>query len=60
VLGALRSLQSKKKRSAEKRQETHILSNEAKEKWIDDYVERETTVARKRVQDPETASMQEL
>jgi len=37
-----------------------FLSNEEKEKWFEDYVERETTVARKRVQDAETAIMQEL
>jgi hypothetical protein len=44
----------------EKRQETHFLNNEEKEKWIEDYVEGETAVARKRVQDPDTAIMQEL
>jgi len=36
----------------------HFLSNEVKEKWIEDYVERETAEARKRVQDAETAIMQ--
>jgi len=60
ALGALRSLRSKKRLAAEKRQETHFLNNEEKEKWIEDYVQRETAVARKRVQDPETAIMQEL
>jgi len=59
VLGALRSLWSKKKLSAEKRQKTHFSSNDEKEKWIQDYVERETTVARKWVQDAETAIRQE-
>jgi len=58
-LGALCSLRSKKKLSAETRQETHILSNKEKEKWIEDYVERETAVSRKQVQDTETAIMQE-
>jgi len=43
----MRSLRTKKKLSVEKRQETHFLSNEEKEKWIEDYVERETAVARK-------------
>jgi hypothetical protein len=38
ALGALRSLRSKKKLAAEKRQEMHYLSNEEKEKWIDDFV----------------------
>jgi len=59
ALGAWRSLRSKKKLSVEKQRETHILSNEKKEKWIKDYVDRETTVARKQVQDAETAIMQE-
>ena len=44
---------------AEKQQETHFLSNEEKEKWIEDYVERETTGARKRVEDAEAAVQQE-
>jgi len=59
ALGALRSLRSKKMLAAEKRRETHVLSNEEREKWIEDYVERETAVARQRVQDAETAIMQE-
>ena len=41
-------------------QETHSLSNEEKEKWIDDHLERETTVPRKQVEDTETAIKQEL
>jgi hypothetical protein len=53
ALGALRSMRSKKKLAAEKRQETHFLSNEEKEKGIEDYVEREIAVARKRVEDAE-------
>jgi len=44
---------------AEKRRETHFLSNEEKEKWIEDYVERETAGARKRVVDAEAAVQQE-
>jgi hypothetical protein len=60
ALGALRSLRSKKKLAAEKRRETHFLSNEEKEKWIEDYVERETAGARKRVEDAEAAVQQEL
>jgi len=59
ALGALRSLRSKKKLAAEKRRETHFLNNEEKEKWIDDYVERETAVARKRVEEAEAAVEQE-
>jgi len=48
-------LRSKKKLAAEKRRETHFLNNEEKEKWIEDYVERETAGARKRVEDAEAA-----
>jgi hypothetical protein len=59
VLGALRSLRSKKKLVAEKRPETHYLSNEEKEKWIEEFVERETTGVRKRVEDVEAAVRQE-
>jgi len=59
ALGELRSLRSKKKLAAEKRRETHFLSNEEKEKWIEDYVERETAGARKRVEDAEAAVHQE-
>jgi len=41
------------------RRETHFLSNEEKEKWIEDYVERETAGARNRVEDAESAVQQE-
>ena len=37
----------------------HSLSNVEKEKWIKDYADRETAVARKRVEDAETAIEQE-
>jgi len=47
------------KLAAEKRREKHFLSNEEREKWIEDYVERETAVERKRVHDLMTAMMQE-
>jgi len=60
ALGALHSLRSKKKLGAENRQEMHFLSNEEKEQWIEDFVERETAVARKRVQETETAIMQDM
>jgi len=43
----LHSLRFKKKLAAEKLLERHFLSNEDKEKWIANYVERETTAARK-------------
>jgi hypothetical protein len=59
AVGALRSLRSKKKLVAEKRRETHFLSNEEKDKWIEDYVEEETAAARKRVEDTEGAVQQE-
>jgi len=58
ALGVLRSLRSKKKLAAEKKRETHFLTNEEKQQWIEDYVERETVVARKRVEDAETAIKQ--
>jgi len=58
AVGALRSLRSKKKLAAEQRRETHFLSNEEKEKWIEDYVEREIAGARKRVEDAEAAAQQ--
>jgi len=60
ALAALRSLRSKKTLAAEKRQETHFLTHEEKEKWIEDFVKRETAVARKRVQDAETALMRDM
>jgi len=56
---ALRSLRSKKKLAAEKGREMHYSSNEENEKWIEDYVERETAGARKRVEDAEAAVQQE-
>jgi len=59
ALGALRSLRSKERLAAEKRRETHFLSNEEKETWIEDFVERETSGARKRVEDAEAAVQQE-
>jgi len=37
----------------------HILSNEEKDKWIQDYVETETAGARKLVEDAEAAVQQE-
>jgi len=58
AVGVLRSLRSLKKVAAGRRRETHFLSNKEKEKWIEDYVEGETAVARKRVEDAETAIKQ--
>jgi hypothetical protein len=52
-------LRSKKKLAAEKRRETHFLSHEEKEKWIEDVVERETAGATKRGEDAEEAVQQE-
>jgi hypothetical protein len=59
ALGALHSLRSKMKLAVETQRETHFLSNEENEKWIEDYVERQTAGARKRVQDEETTVQQE-
>ena len=56
--GALRSLRSTKKLAAGKRRETHVSSNREKEKWIKDYVDRETTVTRLWVEDAGTAIKQ--
>jgi len=59
ALGALHSLRFKMKLVVGKRREKHFLSNEEKEKWIEDCVERETAVARKRVEDAEIAIEQQ-
>jgi hypothetical protein len=45
--------------AAEKRRETHFSSNEQKVEWIEEYVERETAGARKRVEDAEAAVQHE-
>jgi len=45
---------------AEKRQETNLLHNVEKVIWIEDYGKRDVAVARKQVQEAETASIQEL
>jgi len=58
-LGELHGLRSKMKISAEKRQKTHFLRNNDKEGWIEDYVERETAGAIKRVEDAEAAVLQQ-
>ena len=46
ALGVLCSLRSETKLGMGKWRETHFLSNEEKQKWIEDDVERETAVAR--------------
>jgi len=60
ALGALRSMRSTKMFDAGKRCEMHFLCNEENEKWIEDYVDRVSAVARKRVEDAETAIKQEV
>jgi hypothetical protein len=55
ALGELRSRRSNKKLAAKKQLGTHFLSNEEKETWIEDYVERETAGARMRIADAEAA-----
>jgi hypothetical protein len=55
----LGSLRSKKKLAVEKRRDTHFLNNEEKEKWIEDYVKRETAEARNRVEDAKATVQQE-
>jgi hypothetical protein len=54
ALGALCSYISNKKLAVENIQETHFLSNEDNEKWIEHYVKRDTAGARKRVVDAES------
>ena len=51
----LRSVWSLKQHVAEKRWEMRVLSNKDKAKWIENYADRETTVARTRVVEAETA-----
>jgi hypothetical protein len=48
-----------KKLAVEKRHDTHLLCNEEEEKWIEDYVVRETAGASKTVEDAEAAGQQE-
>jgi len=55
ALGVLRSLRSNNKLAAGQRRETHFLSHEEKEKWIEHYVESDTAVGTKSVEDAETA-----
>jgi len=57
--GVLCSLRSKKKLAADKWRETHFLNNQMKEKCIEDYVQRETAGATKRVADAEAAVQQQ-
>jgi len=59
ALRALRGIRSKIQLVAERWWEIHFLSNEEKEKWIEDYVERETAGARKRAEDTQAAVQQE-
>jgi len=59
ALGVLDNLQSEMKLLPQQRVDIHIVSNEDEEEWIVDYVDTETTVARKRVQAAETAIMKE-
>ena len=56
---ALPNLRSKQKIVAAKWRLTHFLSNEDQAQWIKEYVDSETAVARKRVEDVETATVQE-
>jgi hypothetical protein len=52
-------MRSKKKIAEEKRQEMHFVSDEEKEKRIEDYLERETAGARKPVEDADGGVQQE-
>jgi len=55
ALGGFCSVRSKQKLVEGRRQETHFVCTQEKGKCIEDYVERETAVARNRVQDADTA-----
>jgi len=57
TLGALRSLQSQHKLAVEKRRIENFLRNEVIEKLIEDYLERDTAVATKWVEDTERPIM---
>jgi len=59
ALWALRSIGSKKMLAAVIESETHFLGNEEKEKSIQEYVDKETAVARKQVEDAERAIKQD-
>jgi len=59
ALGALRSFGCKENLAAEKQREMHSVSNAENETWIEDYVERATTVARKQVKDTATVIKQD-
>jgi len=59
ALRALHTLRSKMNLGAEIKQQLNFLSHEDKECCIDDYVERVTPVAQKRVEHTETAIKQE-
>jgi len=58
ALGAWRGLGSGTQHAARKQQEMQFWINEEMEKWIEDYVQSGTAVARKRVQDAETSIKQ--
>ena len=58
AIGALNRLRSEKKLPAEKRRESHFLSNHEREKWIEDYVERETAGESNRVEYAEAPVLQ--
>jgi len=59
ALGALCSVQTKSYLAAEKQQERYSLSNEDKQQWLENYVQREITGARMRVEDAEAAMQRE-
>ena len=52
-------LEIQKKLAVKQQRETHFLSNEEKEKWIDDVIDREPAGARKRDEDTKVVVQQE-
>jgi hypothetical protein len=59
AMSALRTLKSKKKKAAEA-MKLKGMSEDARRKWIDDYVERETEVARRRVEAADAAVKEDM
>jgi len=51
-------LEIQKKLAVKQQRETNFLSNQEKEKWIDDVIDREPAGARKRVEDTKVVVQQ--
>jgi hypothetical protein len=60
ALNALRTLKSRKRKAATKMKEIQGMSEDQREKWIENYVERETQVARQRVEAADAAVNEDM